>query len=70
MIHSIIDYRNLFTLVFYISLGKIVYFALCKQGRINRALIMVSNESDFLSLQCSLFITAPQIFYPYNAASL
>ena len=41
VIKSIVDYRNLVTLGFYVLFGKVVYFALCKQGRLNRALIMV-----------------------------
>ena len=57
VIQSIVDYRNLVTLGFYVVLGKVVYFALCKQGRLNRALIMVIIQYKLLRIYCYFMAT-------------
>ena len=59
VIQSIVDYRNLVTLGFYVVFGKVVYFALCKQGRLNRALIMVIIQYKLLRI--NFFYTSPPL---------
>ena len=44
VIESVIDPRNIFTVVFYACGAKLAQFALLKQGRTNRALLIVGEH--------------------------
>lgn len=48
VLQSIVDPRNLVTMAFYLCLAKIVHFALLKQGKLNRAVIMVMKYCRFI----------------------
>ncbi|KAL4232814.1 Protein O-mannosyl-transferase tmtc3 [Mactra antiquata] len=58
VIKSIIDPRNLITLIFYLCFARIVYTAIIKQGKLNRAVIIC------LALMVLPFIPASNLFFP------
>lgn len=58
LIHSLFDYRNLFTLIFYVVLFKFIVFGLLEPGPQGRAVIMA------LTLLILPFIPASNLFFP------
>lgn len=58
LIESFLDHRNVITILFYVFLAKLVYFALSKQGKTNRNLLIC------LALMVFPFIPASNLFFP------